>query len=89
MVRTTAIALLFLVGCATQEPSIIKVPVVQHREPPQALLEPVQPPVGDVFISPSSKDAVVAMSKEGKDKLVEYIDRLARQLEAWRAWAGA
>lgn len=87
MVRTTAIALLFLAGCAAQQPTIVRVPVVEHRQPPEALLAPINPPSGDVFISPRDKTAVVGMSKDGKERLVGYIDSLAIQLEAWRAWA--
>lgn len=87
MVRAAIISILFLSACATTEPQIVRVPVSVDREVPQALLEPLNPPSGPVFISPTDKKAVVGLSKEGVQALVMYIDELRTRLEAFKAWA--
>lgn len=85
MVRTAALILLLLVGCTSVQEKIINVPVYRMPEVPSELMVE-DAPSAPIFISPRNREAVVGLNKAGKDALVEYIDRLSRKLEAFRAW---
>lgn len=85
MVRAAALAIFLLIGCASQ-PQVI--PMFTRVPAPAALTAPVAPPKGEeVFILPTDERAVVGLTAAGKDRLVRYVDELAKRLEAWRAWA--
>lgn len=82
MVRAIALALI-LSACTSTE----VLPVFTRVPPPQELMTAIAPPYGEpVFVSPDGDGVVVGMTEAGKNRLVLYIDELARRLEAWRAW---
>jgi hypothetical protein len=77
---------LSLTGCAS-EPRIVNIPVPQRIEPLAELLEPVAPPVGEIFVPPGAAGAVACVAPAGRDALVDYVRRLRQRDRAWRAWA--
>ena len=84
------VAVAALAGCAGQtrvETVEVRVPVPVRAQPPAELLEPPARPRGAPFVRPDHPDAVVGLTADGRDALVDHVDKLRRRDRAWRAWA--
>jgi len=82
-------------GCATPEAvhhaTIVDnlVPVPVHREPPPALLVPVDGGPLPEFVAPTDPAATSALTPEGERRLKEWLLALRERVDSWRAWATA
>jgi hypothetical protein len=87
------LAVLLLAGCTktvTQRVEIpyeVTVPVYFKVAAPAELLRRYIPTEYPVFISPSSKDAVIGMSTLDWERLQVILRTLESRDEAWRSWA--
>lgn len=65
------------------------VPVPVHREPPAALLSPVDGGPLPEFVAPTDPAASSALTAEGERRLREWLLALRERVDSWRAWATA
>lgn len=96
LVVVLTLAVMFgLLGCASpaavHHSTIVDnlVPVPVHRDPPAALLAPVDGGPVPVFVAPTDPAASSALTAEGERRLKEWLLALRERCEAWRAWATA
>lgn len=74
-----------LVGCATADPIVVKVPVPIMPDAPELLsTTPVLPTPR--FVHPGTDDAAVCLDRDGIDRLKNIVAELAARESAWRKW---
>jgi hypothetical protein len=93
-VRFVAIFVGAIAGCAGPQPAIepiacepifVDKPIAVKATPPASLTAAAAPPLPE-FVAPDASTASACLTPPGEQRLLDYVDYCATQLDGWRAW---